>query len=331
MLRTALIGAAGLVLLAQPAAAAPACTLKLLAELPVRTEGFKPIVTATVNGQPGDFFVDSGSAETILSTTAAERFGVSSVAAPLKFRVAGIGGEAREVRFGKIKDLSFAATPLHNLPIMVVGRDYGHGVSGNIGLTLLAFSDVEFDLGHNMIRMYRPEGCGPVAVPAYWADPKHLNWLDFKPLDKDRQHIVGEAQVNGQTLKVMFDTGAGHSSLSRSAAERLGFRPDAPAVRPGGMVHGFGPGERQSWIAPFDSFAMGGEEVHNTHLRVIDGAAARDHDMLIGADFFLAHRVYVSMAQNRIYFTYNGGPVFRLEAVAPGAEAPAEPPAPTAQ
>ncbi len=34
--------------------------------------------------------------------------------------------------------------------------------------------------------------------------------------------------------------------------------------------------------------------------------------MLIGADFFLSHRVYVSNAQKRIFFTYNGGPVFDL-------------------
>jgi len=34
--------------------------------------------------------------------------------------------------------------------------------------------------------------------------------------------------------------------------------------------------------------------------------------MLIGADFFLSHRVYVASSQNRLYFTYNGGPVFDL-------------------
>jgi tetratricopeptide (TPR) repeat protein len=36
--------------------------------------------------------------------------------------------------------------------------------------------------------------------------------------------------------------------------------------------------------------------------------------MLIGTDFFLSHRVYVASSQNRLYFTYNGGPVFDLSA-----------------
>src|SRR6185437_4592599 len=37
-----------------------------------------------------------------------------------------------------------------------------------------------------------------------------------------------------------------------------------------------------------------------------------DADMLLGADFFLAHHVYVANSQNRLYFTYDGGPVFNL-------------------
>jgi tetratricopeptide (TPR) repeat protein len=34
--------------------------------------------------------------------------------------------------------------------------------------------------------------------------------------------------------------------------------------------------------------------------------------MLLGADFFLSHRIYISRQQHRMFFTYNGGPVFRL-------------------
>jgi len=37
--------------------------------------------------------------------------------------------------------------------------------------------------------------------------------------------------------------------------------------------------------------------------------------MLIGADFFLSHRIYVASSQRKLYFTYNGGPVFDLAAM----------------
>ena len=48
--------------------------------------------------------------------------------------------------------------------------------------------------------------------------------------------------------------------------------------------------------------------------------------MLLGADFFLSHRILVSNSQHKLYFTYNGGPVFQLDR---GAVAGAKPrPAP---
>jgi tetratricopeptide (TPR) repeat protein len=46
---------------------------------------------------------------------------------------------------------------------------------------------------------------------------------------------------------------------------------------------------------------------------VIDYDAFSDGtEMLIGADFFLSHHIYVSGSQHRLDFTYNGGPVFDL-------------------
>ena len=82
----------------------------------------------------------------------------------------------------------------------------------------------------------------------------------------------------------------------------------------------------ETWIAPFSEFSMGGEDIHNTQIRVFDTPMGANHDLTLGADFFLAHRIYVSGAQKRLFFTYNGGPVFRLEpnrrAVQTAAEAP---------
>jgi tetratricopeptide (TPR) repeat protein len=56
--------------------------------------------------------------------------------------------------------------------------------------------------------------------------------------------------------------------------------------------------------------------------------------MLVGVDFFLSHRIYVSRSQDKMFFTYNGGRVFALNAaaaepIAPGASAPVDADAPT--
>src|SRR5262249_18166067 len=77
-----------------------------------------------------------------------------------------------------------------------------------------------------------------------------------------------------------------------------------------------------------DSFKIGDEEIQHTKLRFGD-LTLPDTDMLIGADFFLSHRVFVATSQRKLYFTYNGGPVFNLAtgpSGRPGRPAP-EPPA----
>jgi predicted aspartyl protease len=325
----ALLFAAALAVFATPAASAAAasvCKLGRLAELPVRMVGLRPSITTQVNGADAQLLVDTGAYRTVISRAAAERFGISISAAPMRMRLRGVGGEERDLGFGKAKDFNFAGAQLHDVSLMVAGhaaRDY----DGNLGLSLLGFADVEFDLANKVIRLFQPQGCVGGGGGAYWADPQHLNWLDIAPIDQQTQHIRGEATINGKPVRVIFDTGAARSGVNRDVAEKLGFRIDGPGVRPGGRVRGFGPDSIDSWIAPFSVFALGGEEIHNTQLRVYD-RSSRDHDMVIGADFFLAHRIYVSSKERRMFFTYNGsGPVFRLDQ-APAAEPEPGPAAP---
>jgi tetratricopeptide (TPR) repeat protein len=63
---------------------------------------------------------------------------------------------------------------------------------------------------------------------------------------------------------------------------------------------------------------IGDEEIKNAPM-VIGQSPSDEFDMLIGADFFLSHRIYVSKSQHKLYFTYNGGPVFNLATSVPAA------------
>jgi tetratricopeptide (TPR) repeat protein len=68
--------------------------------------------------------------------------------------------------------------------------------------------------------------------------------------------------------------------------------------------------------ARFDTLDLGGELIKNARLFVGDLSRVSGIDLLLGADFFLSHRMYFSAKQNKLYFTYNGGPVFDLRAKA---------------
>jgi tetratricopeptide (TPR) repeat protein len=133
-------------------------------------------------------------------------------------------------------------------------------------------------------------------------------------------HTTGVASINGTKIRVLFDTGAARSILSLGAAERAGIKPDSDGVAVVGYETGVGRARIKTYIGRFPSFKIGEEEIRNARLLFGDiniGFA----DMLIGADFFLSHRIYVASSQHQLYFTYNGGPVFNLTASAGNASA----------
>jgi hypothetical protein len=134
-------------------------------------------------------------------------------------------------------------------------------------------------------------------------------------------------EVNGRKVEALLDTGAPMSVVSRPEALRAGAAaPGSPRVVAGKPVHGFGKAKAASYVTRFDSFAIGDETVCNVRLTFADLAAATPTeaqtasridrkvvgtpDMLLGANFFRAHRIYAAYSQNRLYFTYNGGQVF---------------------
>jgi hypothetical protein len=81
-------------------------------------------------------------------------------------------------------------------------------------------------------------------------------------------------------------------------------------MTPSGTIYGAGRGSARSWTALFDRFEIGGEAITHNRLRVGD-FTLDSADLLLGIDFFLAHRIYVSKT-HKMFITYNGGTVFAL-------------------
>jgi tetratricopeptide (TPR) repeat protein/predicted aspartyl protease len=288
------------------------CKIGKIAELPATMIDMHPMVTAQINGVDASFIVDSGAFYSMLSPAAAAEFKLNSYPAPFGLFVRGTGGSA-SVSVAKVKVFTLAGVPIHNVEFLVGGGDTGGGSVGLLGQNVLRIGDVEYDLAKGAIRLIREEGCKNVNL-AYWVTgtSQPFSMMDIQWTTPQSPHTTGTATINGVNIRVMFDTGAYTSVLSERAAERAGVRVDSPGVTDAGYTRGIGQHLVKSWIAPFASFKLGDEEIRNTRLRIgepgIDTA-----DMLIGADFFLSHRVYVSSKQHKLFFTYNGGAVFNLK------------------
>jgi predicted aspartyl protease/regulator of sirC expression with transglutaminase-like and TPR domain len=299
------------------------CELGKVAELPITMTGLRPLITAQVNGRDARFLLDSGSFYSLMSTAVAADLNLKLSVSGMTIR--GTGGDAR-TWLTKVQDFAFLGATFHDVEFLVSGSEVGS--SGVIGQNLLSHFDVEYDLAKGAIRLFKPEGCSRTKL-AYWVAGQAFSLMDISTIEKSNPHTIGVAHVNGQKIRVMFDTGAATSMLVLSAARNIGVDIKAPGVVEAGYAYGIGRGLAKSYIAPVASFKIGDdEEIKNTRLRVAD-IRLGDADMLIGADFFLSHRVFVSNSQHKLYLTYNGGPVFNLAnvATAPSSSAPEVQPA----
>lgn len=310
------------------ALAAPAkCQLLKAADLPVTMAGPQPMLPVKINGVDTFLMVDSGAFYSVISPAAAARLKMTPTFAPYGFRVKGVNGETAADVF-VAKDFTLADIPLHNIEFVVAGREVAAEAAGVLGENVLGLLDVEYDLANGVVRLFKAQNCSQANL-AYWAGDKTVSILPIEtPTDPLHRFIIAKASVNGQPIHAMFDTGAGRSVLKRAAAERVGIHLQAADVEAAGLSYGVARGAVETWISPVSNFSIGGEQVQNTRLRV-GNIELETADMLLGADFFLSHRVFVSNSQHRLYFTYNGGPVFRLDRAPSATQAKADAP-PTA-
>jgi len=296
------------------------CEIGKVGELPITMSGLRPLIAAQVNGKDAKFLLDSGAAYSLMSTAEAANLNLKlSVSA---WTVGGVGGRTR-TWLTKVQDFAFLGATFHDVEFLVTGSELGS--TGLIGQNLLARFDIEYDLAKGAIRLFKPEGCGRTNL-AYWAAGQ-ASLMDINTIDRFNAHIIGVAYVNGKKIRAMFDTGASTSVLSLATAKNIGIDINAAGVKEAGYSYGIGRGMAKSYIVPVASFKIGDdEEIKNTRIRVADFRLG-DSDMLVGADFFLSHRVFVSNSQHKLYLTYNGGPVFNLA----NAAAPPRPTAPDGQ
>ncbi|MGH7057653.1 MAG: aspartyl protease family protein [Acetobacteraceae bacterium] len=304
------------------------CKLLMSPPVPVRMEGLRPVIFAEIDGVEAPFIVDTGSFFDFLSPAAVARFKLPLQYAPPWYWVRGVGGSVLP-RIATARTLSVAGISAKNALFLVGDNDFEGGEVGVLGQNLFRTADIDFDLPDGVLRFVKPQHCGD-AVLAYWASGQAIGEVDLHWTTSRRPQLMGKASVNGHEIEVLFDTGSPRSILSLAAAKRAGITPESPGVVPAGVTGGVGRHAIKVWNAPVAKFQIGDEAIEHTRLLIGDidlpGLGA---DMLLGSDFFLAHHIYVGNSQNKLYFTYSGGPVFDLNArrAAPAGSASAISPA----
>jgi|HubBroStandDraft_4_1064222.scaffolds.fasta_scaffold04214_4 predicted aspartyl protease len=317
------------------AAAAPcvdaACKLVKIGEIPVTVQGV-PVAPVSLDGHPARLVVDTGAYSSLLWHTAVAAFGLKRFAVSGGTLV-GAGGRT-DSELVNVREFALAGYVVHDLMFIATAptdasRLDAGGVAGVLGEDFLSRLDVEFDLAAGRVRLFQPQGCSGDQV-VYWAPAYFM--VALHTLSPESRWLEANASLNGHEVLALFDTGAGRSTVMARVARRPGMGPAADAGS-AGALHGLGPTQITTSSARFESLTIGQETFHNPHLLIADVFAAQrevqvgsyikqsafnEPDVIIGADFFLAHRVYIARSQGRIYFTYVGLPVFQED---PGAAA----------
>jgi tetratricopeptide (TPR) repeat protein/predicted aspartyl protease len=296
-------------LVAPTAQGASKCHIARVAELPITMNSLRPVIPTKINGQEAKFILDSGAFYSMISTATASMLKLKLMHGPLGLRMVGVGGSA-DVEVANVKEFQIVGVTIKNVEFLVGGSEVGY--AGLLGQNLLEQFDVEYDLANGAIRLFKTEDCERVNM-AYWLKPDQVfSTMRTERIDPRHPHTIGEAYLNGEKIRVMFDSGANGSSLSLHAAAKAGIKPDSPGVVEGGYARGIGRGMAKTYIGTFGSFKVGdAEEIKNAKLRFED-LGMNDVDMLVGADFFVSHRIFVANKEHRLFLSYNGGPVFDL-------------------
>ena len=315
-----LAGALLIALVPKLAGAAPAkCELAQLAEIPVSLTDNGPLIDASINTQPVKMLVDTGAARSAIWIDTANRLGLKTVASGATFYGVGGGTEARLVtvqQFGlgrfTVRDLT-----LYALQTGTSTRD----VAGILGEDFLSKLDVEFDLPTKTIRLFETKNCVGDQV-VYWAQSyamvKLVHGGDYG------DWLLAHVGLNGHEVLGMFDLGAFATLVNTRGAYGLGK--SAAESDPIAQIHGIG-GHAGTDIstASFAVVTVGQENIPNVTLPVgdvfkhdrvdktgsyIPQSVFQEPDLIIGADFFRAHRIFLANSQGKLYFTYSGGPIF---------------------
>lgn len=302
------------VLVAVPADAAK-CQLVRVAEWPVKLERNRALIDGSINGHPVGVLIDTGASKTVMTRSAAERLGLDRVDARMSFH--GVGGRTR-AELTEIEEFRLGGVVQRKWPVLVIGELPMGDIAVILGEDFFEDLDLELDFGNKVMRLFQPQDCDKAAL-AYWApDTPRLRIGSVHKLAVD-------VEVNGVPLLALIDTGASRSTLDLGAARRAGITPTGARVTSGGCIAGIGRKPVDAFIAPMERFAIGDEIIRDARIPIADIAGflkreepgsliARPVDapeVILGVDFLLAHRVFISHAQRAVYFTHNGRtPVF---------------------
>jgi predicted aspartyl protease len=295
--------ALGFLALLWPALASAACVVQQHANVKLQIVGTVVLVPVVVNGISGSFILDTGAALTVVTPDAVGHFGLA-LDEWTATTMLGIGGVERR-RNANPRSVELGGVALHRrslardatlrvatLPRTMVG---GRQVDGLLGRDFLSLFDLDVDFPRQTLTLYEVDGCAGRFLP--WTEP----YLSVTVDNPTESALVVPLTVDGVTLRALLDSGASQSLVSRSGMARLQLGLEQLQGDPSQIVSGAGPHTVTMWQHKFHDFQIGSESFANPVFLVASIPLPLNGDMLLGADWLLGHRVWISYATKQLF------------------------------
>ena len=269
------------------------CALEPAGVLPVRLIGNVPVTVVGINDRPAALILDIGSDITLLSRAAAMRLGVR-YDDRLAIRLNGAGGQARASP-AVLPEVQFGTAVLADVRA-VVGRGLRPPIDGVLGINVLAGFELDLDAPRGEVALYRARPPACAGAPPPWTVP-----YARLPIEQERTgHLFLPAELNGQPLRALLDTGASRSTVGLPAAAAAGIT-EAELLRgPSSVTQSLDAAGIVTRPRRFRSLQIGAEGIENPVLNVAD-LPPQAGDMIIGSDYLSSRRIWIALASGTVF------------------------------
>jgi hypothetical protein len=180
------------------------------------------------------------------------------------------------------------------LPRSTVG---GRRVDGLLGRDFLSAFDLDLDFPRRELTLYDVSGCAGRFLP--WTEDYFA-----VPVEQPAESaLVVPVELDGVRLRALLDSGASETLVAAPGMARLGLELGRLRYDPSQIVSGLGPHTVTVWQHKFHDFRTGEETVSNPTFIVAPIQLNPICDMLLGADWLTARRVWISYATRQLFAT----------------------------
>lgn len=306
-------------LMSVPTRVEAACELRQIVELPVTLAGNRPLIPVSIAGRDMQMMLDTGAGRSLIWDSSARELNLKILPITQSNKMYGAGAAVVTVGLVSVKDFKLGGMTFPKISLYAAFHgDTPPNVAGVLGEDFLDTFDLDVDLRSRRVRLFLPKGCDGDQV-VYWAKAYYM--AKMVRSNSDAHRVLSNVSLDGHAAVAIFDTGAERTLVTTRFVRQNGVSPGSPMQigEAYNTSHAF-----------FRVLSVGSETIQNARLEIgnlfstdteVQMGALVGHlvtvaapDLVIGADFFMAHRAYIARTQGIIYFTYTGGPIFQPSA-----------------